>query len=242
MVGNEDKVYILDKVENNAAQIDGHPAWAAEWYVLEHPHRAFIQPFFNRTLSTNKVTLMPQMTNTFCAAGMHMPNGSWATFGGNKAVGPSCNPNGGACGYDPTYGDNDGATAVRLLNPCPAGQTCEWKDDLTLNLAKKRWYPGIEALGDGSVVLIGGFVNGGYINRNYPNVDPLYSKGAAEPTFEFWPPRDDDPQVMQFMGTTSGLNSYAHAYLMPSGKMFVQANVSTSVSICCISNVFAHLS
>jgi hypothetical protein len=31
---------------------------------------------------------------------------------------------------------------------------------------------------------------------------------------------------MQFMVDTSGLNSYAHAFMMPSGKMFVQANIS----------------
>ena len=33
---------------------------------------------------------------------------------------------------------------------------------------------------------------------------------------------------MQFMGRTSGLNSYALTYLMASGNLFVQANYSTS--------------
>ena len=33
-VGNEQKVYIMDKVENNAAQIDQHPAWAVEWLAV----------------------------------------------------------------------------------------------------------------------------------------------------------------------------------------------------------------
>jgi hypothetical protein len=33
LLGSEDKVYILDKVENNAERINGHPAWAVEWYV-----------------------------------------------------------------------------------------------------------------------------------------------------------------------------------------------------------------
>jgi hypothetical protein len=32
-VGNEQKVYILDKAEGNAAQINGHPAWGAVWYA-----------------------------------------------------------------------------------------------------------------------------------------------------------------------------------------------------------------
>ncbi|KAF9790493.1 hypothetical protein BJ322DRAFT_1098268 [Thelephora terrestris] len=31
---------------------------------------------------------------------------------------------------------------------------------------------------------------------------------------------------MQFMVDTSGLNSYAHAFMMPSGNTFIQANVS----------------
>lgn len=33
-LGNEGKVYILDKSEGNAAQINGHPAWASVWCVL----------------------------------------------------------------------------------------------------------------------------------------------------------------------------------------------------------------
>ncbi|KZS99587.1 copper radical oxidase, partial [Laetiporus sulphureus 93-53] len=33
--------------------------------------------------------------------------------------------------------------------------------------------------------------------------------------------------VMNFMIKTSGLNSYAHAYMMASGRMFLRANIST---------------
>ena len=29
---------------------------------------------------------MSVTTNTFCASGMHLPNGSYSTFGGNDAV------------------------------------------------------------------------------------------------------------------------------------------------------------
>jgi hypothetical protein len=32
-LGNDQKVYFIDKVEGNPTQINGHPAWAAEWYV-----------------------------------------------------------------------------------------------------------------------------------------------------------------------------------------------------------------
>ncbi|CAE6409349.1 unnamed protein product [Rhizoctonia solani] len=216
-LGNEQKVYILDKVEGNPSQINGHPAWGAEWDI-----------------ASSTATLMDVPTNSFCAAGMHFPNGSWATFGGNAAVGPGGNigsvPNSGGVDalYDATYQDWDGRRAIRILNPCPSTAQCQWFDNTTyVGMQKPRWYASTEALADGSIVIVGGYVNGGYINRNTPNVDPAYSEGAAEPTFEFWPSRGIPAAVMQFMITTSGLNSYAHLYLMPSGKMFAQANFST---------------
>jgi len=44
-------------------------------------------------------------------------------------------------------------------------------------MQKQRWYAGAESLPDGSVVLVGGFVNGGYVNRNFPNIDPEFEGG-----------------------------------------------------------------
>ncbi|KIK26153.1 glyoxal oxidase [Pisolithus microcarpus 441] len=219
-LGNEEKVYILDKAEGNSAQINGHPAWGSAWDINSHT-----------------ATPMEVYTNTFCASGMHLPNGSYATFGGNGAVGPGGNigsvlNNAGSGAYDATYGDYDGGTAIRILNPCTnaddwSSSQCQWFDNATvLSMQKRRWYSACEPLGDGTIALIGGFVNGGYINRNTPNIDPAYEGGAAEPTYEFFPSRGAATE-MQFMVSTSGLNSYAHTYLMPSGKMLVQANIST---------------
>ena len=34
---------------------------------------------------------MDVITNPFCASGMHFPNGSFVTFGGNGAIGPGGN-------------------------------------------------------------------------------------------------------------------------------------------------------
>ena len=174
---------------------------------------------------------MDVQTNPFCAAGMHLPNGSYATFGGNNAVGPggdNSNP-GSTTAYDPTYQDHGGTRAIRIVDTCSDQQKCVWYDNPNgLRMAKSRWYPGAEALADGTIVLVGGFSSGGYVNRNYPNTDPAYGGGASEPTFEFFPSRSQPPQVMDFMVKTSGLNSFALTYLMPSGKMFVQANYSTS--------------
>jgi hypothetical protein len=165
---------------------------------------------------------------------MHLPNASYAVFGGNGAIGPGGDNSspGSTSSYDPTYHDFDGRRAIRVITPCDGdigSAPCSWFDaPNSLMMAKARWYPGAEPLANGTVVLIGGFTSGGYINRNTPNTDPAYEGGAAEPTFEFYPPGSQPPQVMNFMVKTSGLNSYALTYLMPSGKMFVQANYSTS--------------
>lgn len=218
-VGNSQKVYMIDKAEGNQAQINGHPAWGSMWDI-----------------NTHNADLMDIRTNVFCASGMHLPNGSVVTFGGNGAVGPGGNIGSqvnaaGSGAWDSQYQDFDGAQAIRILNPCTenfSDPSCQWYDNPSvLSMQKRRWYSAAEALPDGSIILIGGFVNGGYINRNTPNNDPEFSGGAAEPTYEIYPANGTVAQVMQFMIKTSGLNAYALTFLMPSGKLFVQANVST---------------
>ena len=221
-VGNEEKVYILDKAESNQAQIAGHAAWGAVYDI-----------------ASGTAETMDVLTNVFCASGMHIPNGSYVTFGGNGAVGPLGamgsvpNPDGYSGAYDATIGDYDGRKSIRILSPCTGdissqGSQCQWFDNATfLSMQKFRWYSAAEPLADGSVAIIGGFVNGGYVNRNFPNVDPEFEGGAAEPTYEFYPTKGN-ATVMQFMIDTSGLNAYAHSFLMADGRMFLQANLSTS--------------
>ncbi|KAF9451542.1 copper radical oxidase [Macrolepiota fuliginosa MF-IS2] len=221
-VGNEEKVYIMDKAEGNEARIGGHPAWGSVW-----------------DLNTHKAEAMDVKTNIFCSSGMHLPNGSFIALGGNGAVGrggnvgSQMNPNIGAADWDSEYQDFDGGKSIRVLNPCTSADDmnsaqCRWFDEPTiLSMRRRRWYSAAEALEDGNVIIIGGFANGGYVNRNYPNKDPQFEGGAAECTYEFYPPRNEDPKPFQFLVQTSGLNAYAHTFLMPSGKLFVQANVST---------------
>jgi hypothetical protein len=191
----------------------------------------------NRDLNTKTATPVDAITNPFCAAGMHLPNGSFAVFGGNTAIGPNGDNSapGSTPAFDPTYQDHDGGAAIRIITPClgdPAAAPCTWFDGPGgPQMARRRWYAGAEPLGNGGVVLVGGLSWGGFINRHYPNVDPLYEDGGAEPTYEFFPPLPQPPQIMKFLGRTSGLNAYPLMYLMPSGKFLVQANYSTSYVI-----------
>ena len=218
-VGNDEKVYILDKSEGNAAQLNGHPAMGSVYDI-----------------ASRKTSLMEITTNVFCASGMHLPNGSFITLGGNGAIGPGGNigsvtyPGGGSGLFDESYNDWDGTKAIRILSPCTgdiSSADCQWYDNTTF-MQKSRWYSTAEPMADGTIAIIGGFTNGGYINRNYPNLDPAYEGGAAEPTFEVFPSNGKTPEVMQFVVDTSGLNAYPHTFNMPSGKMFLQANISSS--------------
>lgn len=135
----------------------------------------------SRDIATHNISLMDIQTNAFCSSGMHFPNGSFATFGGNGAVGigggigSDLNPGGFSAHFDNTYQDYDGTKSIRILNPCKSSDDftstqCAWFDDPSvLSMQSGRWYSTAEPLGDGSMVLIGGFANGGYINRNYPD-------------------------------------------------------------------------
>lgn len=129
---------MLDKAENNTAQIDGHPAWATRYDT-----------------STNEYDVMDVRANPFCAGGSAMGDGRWIVTGGNKAVGY----HGDAVqqGQGP-YEDDDGGHAIRFLHPTSvtgAAQAPTWSQS-SRSMDKERWYPTVETLGDGSVVILGG--------------------------------------------------------------------------------------
>lgn len=219
-LANQDTVFIFDKVENNRKKTaSGKPTWSSLVNLTDFSVRG-----------------LDATTNPFCAAGMTLGNGSYIVVGGNQAIGY------GGTGDPSVYKDEDGRRVVRLMEPNEDSRQLKWVDQYNSpnQMDSARWYPGIEGLADGSVVIIGGASNGGYINRNTPNVDPAYSsgnpnpkpgkwnQGGSNPSYEFWPPTNKPkPALSHFMVNTSGLNMYAHTYLMPSGKIFMQANYST---------------
>lgn len=225
---NEDNVMIIDKAENNPTKLDnGKPVWGSIMSLID-----------------NSVRGLDIVTNPFCASGATLGNGTWMVAGGNQAIGFG----GGALNVqgqpnvapaDGPYQDFDGRLAIRLMDPSVPDAQLAWQDNTTF-MTSPRWYPGIEVMTDGSVLLIGGMTGGGYINRNTPNNDPTYAAGnngglnnlaagGANPTWEFFPPKGNAPAAMDFMTLTSGLNTYPHTFLMPSGKLFMQANYSTAL-------------
>ncbi|WVR07362.1 hypothetical protein IAU60_004403 [Kwoniella sp. DSM 27419] len=210
-LGNNKKVYVLDKSENNPIDITGkygtHPAWAVEYDI-----------------DTNEYRTMDVFSNTFCAGGGVLGNGTWVVFGGNQPV-----TTGGIASTDAAaYSDTDGGTAIRMINPC-LDESCEYIQGETsyltsdpntggwLQMTGRRWYPMVEALPDGSLIIIGGDKNGGYVN----------TAAQDNPTYEFFPPRANDPVDLQFLSDTLPVNLYALTWLMPSGKLFMQANRKT---------------
>jgi hypothetical protein len=68
-LGTLNKVYIIDKVENNPISVNGHPAWATEY-----------------ALDTNQIRPLDVISNSFCAGGGVMADGTWLNVGGNQAV------------------------------------------------------------------------------------------------------------------------------------------------------------
>lgn len=117
----------------------------------------------HRDLESRTATPMDVQTNPFCANGMHLPNGSFVVFGGNNAVGPGGDNHisGSTTAFDPTYQDHNGTYAIRVLTPCDgdvdSDSACAWFDSPNsgLHMQSGRWYPGAEALGNGSVIIIG---------------------------------------------------------------------------------------
>ncbi|THG98414.1 hypothetical protein EW026_g3759 [Hermanssonia centrifuga] len=198
-LGTLDKVYFVDKTERNPAQIAGHPAWAAEY-----------------SISSNSGRAMDVVTNSFCAGGSVLGNGTWLNVGGNQDItygGLTAQTQNGGGPYD----DPDGGKSMRLLDPCDDGN-CDWR--LTQDMSTRRWYPTVETLEDGSVIIIGGCSWGGFVN----------DATQTNPTYEFFPPHNDPTPINSpLLNRTLPANLYPLTWLLPSGRIFMQANWGTAI-------------
>ncbi|WWC91234.1 uncharacterized protein L201_006176 [Kwoniella dendrophila CBS 6074] len=201
-LGTSNKVYIVDKTENNNATVNGHPAWATEYDI-----------------NTNTFRTMDVLSNSFCAGGTVLGNGTWLNVGGNQAItyGGVSMPTAQQSGQS-AYKDWDGGKAIRFLDPCD-DESCEWLDNPTMYMTSRRWYPTLETLEDGSAMIMGGCEWGGYVN---------YADSQNNPTVEYWPSKGQ-PFTLNFLLKTMPVNLFPLVWLLPSGNMLIQAEFQTEI-------------
>jgi hypothetical protein len=188
---------IIDKVEHNPLTISGHPAWAALY-----------------DLNTHAVKPLAMQSNSFCAGGTFLGNGTLINVGGNPVID----------GYTSSadFGDLDGLQAVRLFEPCDSDSMdgCEiYENHARIRLASPRWYNTVLRISDGSAMIIGGSKKGGWINNATVN----------NPTIEYFPPKSVHgsnglPIDLQFLVDTLASNLFPIAFSLPDGTVFMAAN------------------
>lgn len=186
---------IIDKVEHNPISIDGHPAWATLFDLDSHALRP-----------------LTMKSNSFCAGGAFLSNGTLINVGGNPVV---SDKTGSA-----DFGDVDGLQAIRMFTPCNGGKDCDmFEEPGRIRMASARWYASVVRLPDGSVMILGGSVKGGWINNATVN----------NPTIEYYPHKNIHssnglPIHSQFLVDSLNSNLFPIAILLPDGRVFVAAN------------------
>nr|GAT51249.1 predicted protein [Mycena chlorophos] len=161
-------------------------------------------------LETNTATALELITDSFCASGAMLSNGTMVSVGGNTPAAADLNQTG-------AY---DGRMGIRLFEPCasPSGAGCTiFEDPQTLHLATTRWYTSTVRLFDGSLMIIGG------VHEDIPfyNTDPVNS-------FEFFPPKDNGvPRDSPFLNRTVPVNLFPRGFALPDGTVFILANNQT---------------
>ncbi|KAJ7576482.1 glyoxal oxidase N-terminus-domain-containing protein [Mycena floridula] len=186
-VTSETTVIIFDKVEQNPLSVDGHMAWSAEL-----------------DLTTKTVRALDPKSNTWCATGSFLSNGTLISSGGEPMVGDI---------------GTDGRQALRIFTPC-SDKTCDiFEDQSVVRMTSYRWYPSSVRLEDGSILIVGGSTDFGFINNATIN----------NPTYEFYPPKNingfNGLQIPSpFLLRTLNGNHFPILVQLPDGTIFVAAN------------------
>ncbi|KAJ7749607.1 glyoxal oxidase N-terminus-domain-containing protein [Mycena olivaceomarginata] len=191
-VVSETKAIIFDKVEHNPLMVDGHPAWAVELDLNTHESRVW-----------------HPLSNTWCASGSFLSNGTLVSTGGSP--------------IRIDTGEN-GLQGLRIFTPCTDG-TCDVLEDPTrIRLSTPRWYPSSVRVEDGSVIILGGSMINGFINAPAIN----------NPSYEFFPPKNINgfnglPIPSKFLNDTLNGNQFPNLVVLPDGNLFVSANQATMI-------------
>ncbi|KAJ7901064.1 glyoxal oxidase precursor [Mycena olivaceomarginata] len=171
-------------------QINGHSAWGALW-----------------NLETNQATALDVVSDTFCASGGLLSNGTMVSVGGMEFIGTTA---------------TDGRMGLRIFEPCssPDGEGCTLFDNPELvHLAETRWYPSSLRIFDGSLMIVGGTHEG----TPFYNMDPVNS-------FEFFPSKDGGiPRPSAFLERSLTANLFPRVLALPDGKIFMVANNQSAI-------------
>ncbi|KAJ7137567.1 glyoxal oxidase precursor [Mycena crocata] len=187
---------MYDRADGNPLLLpNGERAWAALW-----------------NLENNTPTPISTITDTFCAGGAFISNGTLVSVSGQPLETP---------GQPPA----DGRMAIRLFGPCtsPTGEDCTvFEDPEHIHLAVTRWYPTGLRIPDGSVMVIGG-----------SNTNLFYNAGpTAENSIEFFPSRPGETGIVrpsEFLHDAEPVNMFPRSFVLPSGGVFVIANNITMI-------------
>ncbi|KAJ7033688.1 glyoxal oxidase N-terminus-domain-containing protein [Mycena alexandri] len=182
---------LFDRATNDPLRTpDGKVAWGALW-----------------NLETNVATPLKLVSDSFCASGALISNGTMVSVGGNIPSVADLNQTG-------AY---DGRMGLRLFAPCtnPNGVGCTIFEDLdTLHLAETRWYTSSLRIFDGSLMIVGGTHEG----TPFYNTDPVNN-------FEFFPKKDGGvPRPSAFLERSLPVNLFPRVFALPDGKVFMVAN------------------
>ncbi|KAE9394094.1 copper radical oxidase [Gymnopus androsaceus JB14] len=187
---SETEAIVIDKVEHNSLTTEnGTPAWASLY-----------------NLKTHDVTPLNMQSNSFCAGGSFLSNGTLINVGGNPVVSDHTSA--------ADFGDVDGLQSIRLFEN---GIMNEYHN--AVRMASSRWYSTTVRVGDGSALIMGGSKKGGWINNATTN----------NPTIEFYPPKNIQgsnglPVRSSFLVDTLNSNLFPIAFVLPDGTIFVAAN------------------
>ncbi|KAJ8509485.1 hypothetical protein ONZ45_g8371 [Pleurotus djamor] len=186
IVVSQNLVIFFNRASDDPLQINNHSAWGVLW-----------------DLETSTPRALDVLTNSFCASGALISNGSMISVGGDQRV--------------PNINAQPGNNAIRIFEPCdsPSGEGCTlFENPNTHKLAAPRWYPSSVRIFDGSLMIIGGT----HVNAAFYNIDP-------ENSFEFFPKKDGGAvRPSAFLERSLPSNLFPRAFALPDGKVFMVAN------------------
>ncbi|OJT08667.1 hypothetical protein TRAPUB_393 [Trametes pubescens] len=194
---SETHALVVDKVEHNPLTVSGHPAWAALY-----------------NLKTHALKPLSMQSNSFCAGGTFLSNGTLVNVGGNPVVEDRT--------ASADFGDVDGLQAIRIFEPCESNNVDDcaiYENHDRIRMASPRWYNTVLRISDGSAMIIGGSLKGGWINNATTN----------NPTVEYFPPKNIHnsnglPIHLPFLVDTLNSNLFPIAFSLPDGSVFMAAN------------------